>query len=63
MAAHHSCMLLANHGTLVAGDDNAAALTAAEEIEETARLHFTIGGRRTRTLDGNQVEELRDRFR
>jgi 3-dehydro-4-phosphotetronate decarboxylase len=57
-AAHHS-MLLSNHGLLCAGSTLAEAADRAEELEQTARLHFILRGERTRPLTSAQVEELR----
>ena len=60
-AAHHA-MLLANHGPVVAGTDLSAALDAAEELEETARLFMLLQGQRTRNLTEGQVAALRKAF-
>jgi ribulose-5-phosphate 4-epimerase/fuculose-1-phosphate aldolase len=51
--------LLANHGPVVAGADLAAAADAVEELEETARLHLLLQGRRTRPLTPEQAAALR----
>ncbi|MBT3535556.1 MAG: aldolase [Rhodospirillaceae bacterium] len=59
--AHHA-MLLANHGPVVAGTSLSAALDAAEELEETARLFLLLQGHRTRYLTKQQVAALRDAF-
>jgi len=56
---HHSAVLLANHGPVVAGASLEAAVYAAEEIEETARLHLLLGGSKVRYLTEHQVAELR----
>jgi len=61
-AAHHRSLLLANHGQLVAAPTLSAAASAAEEIEETARLHFVIGDRAVSTLSPEQVAALRIRY-
>ena len=52
-------VLLANHGPVVAGPTLDAAASAAEEIEETAKLVLLLGGLRTRPLTEAQVAELR----
>jgi 3-dehydro-4-phosphotetronate decarboxylase len=52
-------LLLANHGPIVAGPSLAAAASAAEEIEETAKLVLLLDGRPTRGLTPEQVAELR----
>ncbi len=43
-AASTRRFLLANHGSVVAGADLAAAADAAEELEETARLFLLLHG-------------------
>jgi ribulose-5-phosphate 4-epimerase/fuculose-1-phosphate aldolase len=55
-------LLLANHGSLVSAETLESAAAAAEEIEETARLHFILSGRPARTLDPDEVAELRRRY-
>ena len=60
-SAHHA-MLLANHGPVVAGSDLSAALDAAEELEETARLFMLLQGQRTRYLTDGQVAGVRAAF-
>jgi len=47
---------------VVAGTDLSAALDAAEELEETARLFMLLQGQRTRYLTDDQVAELRKAF-
>ena len=58
MAHEHHAMLLANHGSVVAGDDLLAAADAAEEIEETARLFLLLHDRPTRPLTPAQLSAL-----
>nr|WP_274636924.1 3-oxo-tetronate 4-phosphate decarboxylase [Microbacterium bovistercoris] len=50
LAPEHHALLLANHGPVVAGASVAAAMDAAEEIEQTARLFFLLQGHRTRPV-------------
>jgi len=56
-AAHHS-ILLRNHGLICAGSSVSEAADRAEELEQTARLHFILRGERTRALSPADVEEL-----
>ena len=61
-SAQSRSVLLANHGLLVAGTTLDAAAAAAEEIEQTARLHFTIDDRPSRPLSSDEVADLHQRF-
>ncbi len=54
----HAAVLLANHGPVVTGPDLRAAVHAAEELEETARLLVTLQGRPMRLLTADEVAEL-----
>ena len=56
-AAHHS-MLLRNHGLVCAGSTLSEAADRAEELEQTARLHFILRGEKTRPLSPADVAEL-----
>jgi len=56
-------LLLANHGPIVAGSSLDAAASAAEEIEETAKLVLLLRDRDARQLTPDEVAELRQRFR
>ena len=62
MAKDHHAMLLANHGPVVAGKALDAAVYAAEELEETAKLYLLLRGEKTRFLTGAQVAAPRERF-
>lgn len=62
LARNHRAVLLANHGPVVAGDDLPSAIAAAEELEETAKLFFTLRGHPHRVLTPVQVHELIEVF-
>ncbi|MBD3642315.1 MAG: aldolase [Marinobacter sp.] len=62
LAAGHRAVLLANHGPLVAGRDLATAMSAIEELEETARLALVLRGEQPRLLDSAQIQELETTF-
>lgn len=57
-AAHHS-MLLRNHGLICAGASLSEASDRAEELEQTARLHFILRGEAVRALSPADVDALR----
>jgi ribulose-5-phosphate 4-epimerase/fuculose-1-phosphate aldolase len=57
-AAKYSAVLLANHGPVVAGTSLEAAMNAAEELEETAKLYLLLHGRPTKFLTQEQVQAL-----
>ena len=61
-AQHHHAMLLANHGPVVAGQSLDAAVYAAEELEETAKLFILLRSQPVRYLTQTQVAELREAF-
>jgi 3-dehydro-4-phosphotetronate decarboxylase len=58
-AGKHHAVLLANHGPVVSGTDLDAAVSAIEELEETAKLYLLLAGAKTRYLTAEQVMELR----
>ena len=62
LAGAHRALLLANHGPVVSGPSLDAAVAAAEELEETAKLFFVLGDRPHRILDAEQIDELRRVF-
>lgn len=62
LAARHRAVLLANHGPVVAGTSLKAAVDAAEELEETARLFLLLRGETVRLLNPDQLAELKSVF-
>lgn len=58
LGGRHPAALLANHGPVVSAPTLEAAVYAAEELEETARLVTLLDGRPVRRLDADQVAEL-----
>jgi len=62
LAARHSAVLLANHGPVVSGPTLEAAVNAAEELEETAKLFLLLRGTPVRALDAAQIDEIRSAF-
>lgn len=57
-----AAVLLANHGSVVAAQSLEAAVFAAEELEETAKLVLLLGDSSHRLLTTDQVEDLRRVF-
>ncbi|MFL6674699.1 MAG: 3-oxo-tetronate 4-phosphate decarboxylase [Massilia sp.] len=62
LARRHSAVLLANHGPVVSGSTLEAAVYAAEELEETAKLFLLLRNVPHRPLDAAQVDELKSAF-
>lgn len=62
LAGRHSAVLLANHGPVVSGATLEAAVYAAEELEETAKLFLLLRETPVRPLDAAQIEELKSTF-
>ncbi len=60
LAPHYRAFLLANHGPVVVGKSLREAANNTEELEETARLMFTLGDRAIRYLTADEVAELRN---
>ena len=56
------CVLLANHGPVVAGSSLEAAVNSTEELEETAKLFLMLRHEKTRFLNDDQVTDLKQRF-
>ncbi len=63
LARKHSAVLLANHGPVVSGVTLDAAVYAAEELEETAKLFLLLRGVPTSPLDAGQIDELKSAFK
>ena len=63
MARKHSAVLLANHGPVVSGSNLEAAVYAAEELEETAKLFLLLRDVPTRPLDAEQIADLKHTFK
>jgi ribulose-5-phosphate 4-epimerase/fuculose-1-phosphate aldolase len=62
LAGKYSCVLLSNHGPVVAGETLEAAVFAMEELEETAKLYLMTRGMNPRALSKKQVADLAARF-
>jgi len=62
LAARCRGILLAHHGTVVAGKDLDDAVYNAEELEETARLFLMLRNETFAVLNHDAVEALRKRF-
>jgi 3-dehydro-4-phosphotetronate decarboxylase len=62
-APRHAAVLLANHGPVVTGTSLEAAVFAAEELEETARLIILTKTMNVRRLSTDQIAELDASFK
>ncbi len=62
-APHSAAVLLGNHGPVVSGANFEAAVFAAEELEETAKLVLLTRGMKVRPLSDKLVSELDAMFR
>lgn len=60
LAAKHNAILMARHGTVAAGKDLEAAVYAAEELEETAKLFMLLKNSRYQVLNEEEVAELKE---
>jgi ribulose-5-phosphate 4-epimerase/fuculose-1-phosphate aldolase len=63
LAPRHASVLLANHGPVVSGANLDAAVYAAEELEEAAKVAFILEGHKVRHLDAATIERLTTRYR
>ncbi len=59
VAANHHAVLLANHGSIVAGTTLSSAMFAIEELEQTARLFLLLRHEQINALTEAQVLGLR----
>ncbi len=59
LAGQYRAFLLASHGSVVVGKSLREAADNTEELEETARLIFTLGDRAIRYLNEGEIAELR----
>ncbi len=57
-APNHAAVLLANHGPVVSASSFEAAVFAAEELEETAKLLLLTRSMKVRELTPDQIAEL-----
>jgi len=62
LAKKHSAVLLANHGPVVSGSTLEAAVYAAEELEETAKLFLLLRDVPVNPLNPQQIDELKSAF-
>lgn len=63
LAEKNSSVLLANHGPVVSANSLEAAVNAAEELEETAKLFLILKGVDTRPLNEEQIQDLKNNFK
>lgn len=61
-ARTHHAMLMANHGPIVSAGSLEQAIWTYEELEETAKLFFLLGDRKTAPLSAAQIAELNAAF-
>ncbi|RLM11896.1 aldolase [Gibbsiella quercinecans] len=59
LAPRYRAFLLANHGPVVTGSSLRAAADNTEEMEDAAKLIFTLGDRPIRYLTDDEIAELR----
>ena len=61
-ATLHNAMLLRNHGLITIGATLDEAVDRAEELEQTARLYFTLRNEEVRHLTPEEIAELKTAF-
>jgi ribulose-5-phosphate 4-epimerase/fuculose-1-phosphate aldolase len=61
-AANHNVLLLRNHGLIALGRTLDEAVDRAEELEETAKLHFLLRGEKTRRLTLEERDDISRAF-
>ncbi|MBM3767394.1 MAG: aldolase [Acidobacteria bacterium] len=61
-ARDHDCLLLRNHGLVCLGRSVNEAVDRAEELEETAKLHFLLKNEKVRLLTAAQREAIGKAF-
>jgi ribulose-5-phosphate 4-epimerase/fuculose-1-phosphate aldolase len=59
----YSSVLLAHHGPVVAGPSLEAAASAADELEETAKLHMLLVNHAPRALTAAEIADLVHTFK
>ncbi|ATM79116.1 aldolase [Serratia fonticola] len=59
LAPSYKAFLLANHGPVVTGESLREAANNTEEMEDAAKLIFTLGNRPIRYLTDDEIAELR----
>ncbi|TQI79724.1 ribulose-5-phosphate 4-epimerase/fuculose-1-phosphate aldolase [Serratia fonticola] len=59
LAPRYKAFLLANHGPVVTGESLREAANNTEEMEDAAKLIFTLGNRPIRYLTHDEIAELR----
>ncbi|MGK6316380.1 3-oxo-tetronate 4-phosphate decarboxylase [Neorhizobium sp. DT-125] len=62
VSRNNRSMLLANHGPIVSGSSIEEAVYAYEELEETAKLYFLLGDRKTSPLRAEEIAEINRAF-
>lgn len=61
-AKTHGAILLAHHGTVIAGSDLTDAVYTSEELEETARIYLLLKHHDYKTLTTNQARALQEKY-